>query len=89
MSDSTTTTDHDAIRQWAEQRQGRPATVKATEQGDHAGILRIDFGPPDEGLEPIEWTEFFRKFDESRLAFLHQDKTAEGKISRFHKFVRR
>lgn len=32
---------------------------------------------------------FFRKFDETAIAFLHQDKTADGKTSRFFKFVRR
>ena len=40
-------------------------------------------------LEEIEWDEFFRKFEESDLAFLHQDRTGDGKLSRFHKFVRR
>lgn len=89
MSDSATTTDHRTIKQWTEQRKGRPATVRATEQDGHAGILRIDFGPQDEGLEEIEWEEFFRKFEESKLAFLYQERTGDGKLSRFHKFLRR
>ncbi|HET7888339.1 MAG TPA: hypothetical protein VFL62_19115 [Bradyrhizobium sp.] len=89
MSESQTTTDHGVIRKWATERQGRPATVKATEDDGHAGILRIDFGPPDEGLDSIDWDEFFRKFDETKLAFLYQDRTKDGKISRFHKFVHR
>ncbi|MBI5264697.1 MAG: hypothetical protein HY852_23120 [Bradyrhizobium sp.] len=90
MSDSQTTTDHKVIRKWAEERKGRPATVKATEDKEgHAGILRIDFDPKDDALDRIEWDEFFRKFDESDLAFLYQDRTKDGKVSRFHKFVRR
>jgi hypothetical protein len=89
MSDSETTTDHDAIKKWAEERDGHPATVRATEEDGHAGILRIDFGPTEDRLEVIDWDEFFRKFDESDLAFLHQDRTKDGKLSRFHKFVRR
>lgn len=89
MSDSQTTTDHKIIRGWVEEREGRPATVKTTEEDGHAGILRIDFGPQDEGLDKIEWNEFFQKFDESKLAFLHQDRTKDGELSRFHKFVRR
>ncbi|MHC2439909.1 hypothetical protein [Bradyrhizobium sp. USDA 4451] len=84
-----TTTDHNAIRHWVESRNGRPATVEATERDGHAGILRIDFDPPDEGLDRIGWDEFFRKFDEADLAFLYQDRTKDGKTSRFHKFVRR
>jgi hypothetical protein len=89
MSDSETTTNHQVIKEWAEEREGRPATVRATEEDGHAGILRIDFGPPEDQLEEIEWDEFFRKFDESDLAFLYQDRTKDGKLSRFHKFVRR
>jgi hypothetical protein len=89
MSDGETTTDHKLIKQWVEQRDGRPATVRATEEDGHAGILRIDFGAKEDNLEEVEWEEFFRKFDESDLAFLYQDRTKDGKLSRFHKFVRR
>ncbi|MGY4630023.1 hypothetical protein [Bradyrhizobium sp. USDA 4486] len=88
-SEAQTTTDHDVIRKWAEERGGKPATVTATEEDGHAGILRIDFGPEDEGLDRIGWDEFFEKFDETGIAFLHQDRTKDGKLSRFHKFVRR
>jgi hypothetical protein len=88
-SEAQETTDHAAIRKWVEERDGQPATVKATEQDGHAGILRIDFDPPDEGLDRIGWDEFFDKFDEAGIAFLHQDRTKDGKLSRFHKFVRR
>ncbi len=89
MSEGQTTTDHKTIKRWVEERKGRPSTVKATEEDGHAGILRIDFAPKDEGLEEIGWDEFFQKFDESKLAFLHQDRTKDGELSRFHKFVRR
>jgi hypothetical protein len=89
MSDSATTTDHRVIKKWAEERDGRPATVRATEEDGHVGILRIDFGPAEDRLDEIEWDEFFCKFDESDLAFLYQDRTKNGELSRFHKFVRR
>jgi hypothetical protein len=89
MSEGERTTDHKFIKKWVEQRDGRPATVRSTEEDGHAGILRIDFGPKEDSLEEIEWEEFFRKFDESDLAFLYQDRTKDGKLSRFHKFVRR
>lgn len=52
-------------------------------------ILRIDFGEPEDTLEPIEWDEFFRIFDENDLAFLHQDEAGGGETSRFNKFVER
>jgi hypothetical protein len=82
MAESTT--DHDAIRRWVEERGGRPVSVKGT-GGDDAGILRIDFGDPEENLEPIDWDEWFETFDRSGLAFLHEDEPD----SRFNKLVSR
>ena len=82
MAEAITTTDHDTIRRWAEKRDGHPAVVRTSGKG---GILRIDFGEPEESLEPIEWDEFFKIFDENNLAFLHQE---EGE-SRFNKFIER
>jgi hypothetical protein len=88
MSEAKQTTDHDEIRRWAEKRNGHPASVKGTaRKGEEAGLLRIDIDPPDEKLERISWEDFFEKFDKEKLVFLYQDKTADGKISRFHKFV--
>jgi hypothetical protein len=89
MARAHVTTDHEQIRKWAEARGGHPADVKGTGGKGEAGILRIDFGPPEEKLEEIAWDDFFEKFDEADLAFLYQDKTADGKTSRFHKFVAR
>ncbi len=89
---SDKTRSHDIIRQWAEKRDGSPATVKASKKnGDSAGILRIDFPgySGEESLQHIEWDEFFEKFDEEKLLFLYQEKTKEGNTSRFCKFVRR
>ncbi|WP_431323312.1 hypothetical protein [Rhizobium sp. YTU87027] len=86
MTKSTMTTDHDHIRAWAEARNGHPARVKGTTDG---GLLRIDFGAPEENLEEIPWEEFFKIFDRNKLAFLYQDKTSSGGESRFNKFVDR
>ena len=74
MSQVSTTADHKTIRKWAEQRDGRPARVKGTEDKSGEGILRFDFAEPDDKLEPISWEEFFATFDDRKLAFLHQDK---------------
>lgn len=88
---SRTTKSHRVIRKWVEQRGGRPATVRGTGSKDEAGVLRIDFPgyKGKETLEHISWDEFFEKFDEKSLVFLYQDTTANGKISRFCKFVGR
>lgn len=90
--ESKTTTDHDKIRQWAEARGGVPATIRQTENGGKAGVLRIHFpgqGRGEEQFEEISWDEFFEKFEENNLAFLYQEKTKEGGESRFFKFVSR
>ena len=86
MSSSNTTTSHDEIRKWAEARDGHPAKV---DTGGKGGILRIDFGEPEDNLEEISWDEFFQIFDENKLAFLYQDQTSDGGKSRFNKFVNR
>jgi hypothetical protein len=86
---SQATTDHDAIRRWVESRQGRPTRVRGTGDERGEGILRIDFSEPENKLEEISWDEFFETFDDRKLAFLHQDRTADGKVSRFFKFVHR
>jgi hypothetical protein len=89
MSEAKTTTDHDTIRKWAEMRHAKPTSVEGTGTKGQPGVLRLDFEPQDEGLEEIPWEDFFRKFEKEKLAFLYQDKTADGSVSRFHKFVQR
>jgi len=86
MSAAQTTTSHEKIRKWVEARNGHPSRVKGAKEG---GILRIDFGEPEESLEEISWEDFFRIFDENELAFLYQEKTKGGDVSLFTKFVRR
>lgn len=86
-----TTTDHQTIRRWVEEHDGKPATVRGTESRDEAGVLRVDFpgGTGEDQLEHISWDEWFQKFDENRLAFLYQQEKASGEDSTFFKLVRR
>ena len=84
-SEAKVTTDHDEIREWVEERGGHPAKVKGTE------VLRIDYPgfSGEQRLEEISWDDFFEAFEENNLAFLYQDKTKDGKESRFSKLVDR
>ena len=88
---SKTTTDHKVIRKWAEERGGKPVTVRGTGGPDEAGVLRIDFpgGAGSDRLEEISWDEWFEKFDEKNLAFLYQEEKASGEESTFFKLVNR
>lgn len=87
---SHTTTDHEKIKRWAEERDGKPARVRGTGDDEDPGLLRIDFpGGAEESLEEISWDEFFDKFEEKDLAFLYQDTMVDGSESRFFKFIHR
>ena len=90
---SFTTRDHDVIQAWAEARGGTPADVEGTGTGGGPGVLRIAFSDDvsrDEGdrLEDVGWEAFFATFDDSDVDFLYQERTSDGAVSRFHKFVR-
>ena len=86
-----TTTDHDEIRRWVEEHDGKPVTVRDTGDRDGAGVLRIDFpgGAGNDRLEEIDWDSWFAKFDEEELAFIYQEHKADGSDSTFFKLVRR
>ena len=90
-SESSTTTSHDEIKRWVEAHGGTPAAVRGTGSGDDPGVLRIDFpgGSGTDELEHISWHEWFRRFDESELAFLYQEKKESGEDSTFFKLVKR
>lgn len=92
MSTSTnTTTHHEVIRLWCEDRGGVPAAVSETHQDDDVGIIRIHFPGQGRGdqLDEISWEDFFSKFEEAQLAFLYEVRTDTGELSRFSKLVRR
>jgi len=84
---SSTTTDHELIRGWAEQRGGKPSHVKRTGSKSDVGILRIDFPgySGEDSLDEISWEQWFEKFEESKLAFLYED----DDDSRFNKLISR
>jgi hypothetical protein len=91
MSDAKTTTNHHEIKSWVEERGGHPARVKGTDNKGGSGVLVIDY-PGFSGtqtLAPISWDEFFKGFEENKLAFLYQDETSAGGESRFSKLVYR
>ena len=91
MSSSNTTTDHDEIKQWAEDRGGKPARVK--DAGGDGDLIRLMFPDAkqadDDGLEEIEWDRWFENFEENKLALIYQDETADGEKRSFNKLVSR
>ena len=87
---SKVTTDHDAIRCWAEQRGAKPVVVLAGKVDDDPGTVRLEFpGSRDDALKEIGWEDWFVKFERSKLALLYQEQTADGERSNFCQIVRR
>jgi hypothetical protein len=90
---SKTTTDHEEIRRWAEERGGKPACVRGTGGDGDIGMLRIEFPDrpqsKDENLKEISWDAWFKAFDANDLALVYQETTSDGRISRFNKIVSR
>lgn len=75
MASARHTRDHEEIQKWVESRGGHPAQVEGTD-----GMLRIDFGKPEERLDRIDWNRFFAIFDESDIDFLYDP---EGHMNKF------
>lgn len=89
--ESELTTDHEVIRNWIEERGGYPASVSDVGKQAEPSTLIIGFedGTVPSDIQRLSWEEFFIRFEAGGLAFLYQDVTSSGKISRFAKFVRR
>ena len=72
-------------------RQPSFAGLKSAEDGRRWSrartFNRIDFddldGSVNKKLRPVPWEDWFRVFDDRGLEFLYQERTRDGKISRF------
>ncbi len=84
-------TDHEEIRNWAEERRAKPACVRNTGGNGDIGMIRLDFPgySGEQSLEEISWDDWFSKFDENNLALIVQEQTSQGQKSNFNKLVSR
>ena len=84
----SSTTDHEVIRRWADDRHATPATVGRGDGDVAIGELRLDFdfGNELEDLREVTWDDWFAAFDERGLAFVyHEALRADGSVSNdFH-----
>ncbi|RKD14498.1 hypothetical protein BCY91_08490 [Pelobium manganitolerans] len=89
METSKQTSNHQQIKQWAEERNGVPTRIKGTGNSTSDGVLRIHFPEHSnaDDFEEISWDDFFETFDDKNLNFLYQDEKEDGETSTFHKFV--
>jgi len=98
MAETKVLTDHEEIRDWAAARAGQPA-LSDPGLADAEPVLRFAFDQHayqdtdqgwDEigGVEIIEWDEWFRIFEERKLALVVSE-DVPGQREEFHEFVRR
>ena len=90
-ADTRTTTDHDQIRDWAEEHDAAPASVRGTGDGQ-LGVLTLDMvghGAGEEELEHVSWDDWFAAFEDNDLAFVYQETKASGEDSTFFRLVDR
>ena len=82
-------TDHDRIRRWAEARRARPARVIVSGGQSDPALLRFDFPGvrSTETVQAISWAQWFKAFDEHRLALLVEPEGTQR--SKIHKLVSR
>lgn len=89
ISTGKTTRNHHEIQRWAEERGGKPVTLKKSPIKYSIEAVRINFPEfnYENSFETISWEDFFEIFDESGLFFLYQELTSDGAKSRFFKFI--
>ncbi len=78
------TTDHSKIKTWAEKHGGKPAAVDSTYSKGDVGIIRLMFPKAPhsdhEHLVEISWDEFFKEFEQRKLALLYEQDSMFSKL---------
>lgn len=95
MKNYTVTTNHQEIVSWVEKHAGKPALVDSPLHHSQDTAIRINFpGSSDERqlskarpTKDISWHEFFRLFEEKKLAFIHYPDAVEPTYS--YRFIKR
>jgi hypothetical protein len=87
--DKKCTTDHDEIKHWVEEHDGRPALLK--EETSSVTPIKIIFPEYDinDHVEEVTWTEWFREFEEEDLAFEYKEDVEEGEEVGAFKLIHR
>lgn len=88
MSKRITTYDHKEIKEWIENKNGKPVLISGAEP---ARALSIQFSKDTalpENSHEIDWEAFFNHFEKALLAFQYEE-PENRKGNPFYKFVGR
>ena len=98
MAETRTLTDHDAIREWAIARAGKPATQDVPDgTGGMSTALSLQFGQRPTHTENenvtgsmalVEWDDWLKLFDEQELALVVPEER-EGVLDSSHQILKR
>lgn len=100
MAETHDITDHQAIREWAAARQGRPAmnSIPTGGTGPDREVLHLVFGQQSlmesedddatESLRLVDWDEWFALFEREKLALNVLNEQA-GVVDEAHSIVSR
>lgn len=84
------TTNHEEIMDWIKNRGGKPSREKLIGDQNLKGLLKINFLEHEENnISNISWEEFFRVFEENKLALFLEELTDVGGLSRIYRFLDR
>ncbi len=82
------TRNHDEIRRWATRHDAVPAEVRIIKFDGEPAVLHFLLGEAREGtpeLRPIDWEDFFARFDLLDLGFAYDDDSSQFAIVRIDK----
>lgn len=84
-----TTTDHDTIRNWVEERGSTAAQMTGSSSDGPESLAITPRDAEKNSVEEISWDEFFEIFEEGNLAFVYQTDRDDPSEQWFCKFVDR
>jgi hypothetical protein len=87
--ETITTTEHETVRDWVEQRGSVPAQVTDPAGEDPGSLAIVPAGKDDDSLALISWEEFFEIFDDEGLAFVYQTEKENPREQWFCAFTQR
>lgn len=78
MSDTKKTTKHEEIKKWAKDHDASPVKVRSTGGSSGEGLIRLALeghSKDDKELEKISWDEFFKIFEDNKLAMIYDQES--------------